>query len=624
MEEIARFLHAHPPFSELPLGVAQRAANVARIEYFAAGTPILTQDGAPAAFLYIVRRGSVELIRVTDGGEEVLDTLGEGELFGYVSLIRGRAPVVTVRAREETLAHLLPAALFHQLRRDEPAFGQLFARRVSDRLDLALRAGPHGAAPAPELFQTRLADLVRRPLVTISVQATVREAASRMREHGVSALVVHSRDASTGSDGILTDRDLRNRVLAAGLPDTTAVSAVMSAPAFSLPAESLVFEALLVMLEHGIHHLPITRGGEVAGMVTYTDILRRQSRSPLLLPSKLRQAHHESDLRAYTDEVGATVGALLDAGARVRDIGRVVAVAHDRLLVHLLRDAEEALGPPPRPYAWLVLGSEGRFEQTLRTDQDNALVYDDGPEDDTVEQYFAGLAERVVAGLIACGFPRCPGNIMATNPEWRRSLASWQANFAHWIGVPSEEALLQVAIFFDYRQVHGALDAEAALRPVVRRASDQRVFLGRLARAALRQPAPLNFFRRLVTERDAERRDVLDLKHRGTAMIVDLARLFALEAGVAATSTLARLRDAAGHGGLSHDSAEELAAAFELISLLRLRWQYALVRRGEAPNNQVEVARLTALERRELKEALRAVASVQRGAEFEYQTGRLA
>jgi CBS domain-containing protein len=622
MEEIARFLHAHPPFSELPLGVAQRAANVARIEYFAAGTVILEQGGAPAAFLYVVRRGSVELIRKVDGGEEVLDTLGEGELFGYVSLIRGRAPVVTVRAREETLVYLLPAALFHQLRRDEPAFAQLFARRVSDRLDLALQAGPHGAAPAPELFQTRLADLVRRPLVTIGAQATVCEAAGRMREYGVSALVVDVPEA--GSYGIITDRDLRNRVLAVGLPDSTAVSAVMSAPALSLPAESLVFEALLTMLEHGIHHLPVTRGGEVAGMVTYTDILRRQSRSPLLLPSKLGRARDEADLRAYTDEVGTTVGALLDAGARVSDIGRVVAVAHDRLLVHLLRDAEEALGPPPRPYAWLVLGSEGRFEQTLRTDQDNALVYDDGPEDAEIEYYYVALAERVVARLVACGFPRCPGNIMATNPEWRRPLASWQASFAHWIGVPNEEALLQVAIFFDYRQVHGELDAEAALRPVIRRAPDQRVFLGRLARAALRQPAPLNFFRRLVTERDAERRDVLDLKHRGTALIVDLARLFALEAGVAATSTLARLRDAAGHGGLSHDSAEELAAAFELISLLRLRWQYTLVRRGEMPSNQVEVARLTPLERRELKEALRTVATVQRSVEFEFQTGRLA
>lgn len=619
MEEIARFLYAHPPFGQLPPLVARRAAGVAQIEYFGAGVTVLAQGGAPAEHLYIVRRGAADLLRATPAGPELLDTLGEGECFGYVSLLRERPPAVTVRAHGELLAYLLPAALFHQLRRDYPPFAQFFARGVADRLDLALRGA--GPPPAPELFQTRLADLLRRPAVAALPETSVRAAAELMRDERVSALLV---DTGTPGGGIVTDRDLRNRVLAAGLPDSTPLSAVMSAPALALPDDSTVFEALLLMLEHGIHHLPVTRGGRTAGVVSYTDIMRRQSRSPLLLPGKLRRAREAADLRAYADEVATTVGALLDAGARVSDIGRVVAVAHDQLQVRLLRDAEAALGPPPRPYAWLALGSEGRLEQTLRTDQDSALVYGDGPADAAVEGYFAALAERVVAALVDCGFPRCPGDVMATNPRWRQPLAVWQAQFERWIGTPSEEALLQSAIFFDYRRLHGELDAEAALRPIIRQAPAQRVFLGRLARAALRQPAPLGFFRQLVTERGAGRGDVLDLKLRGTAMVVDLARLFALQAGVATTSTLGRLRDAAGAGALAAESADELAAAFELISLLRLRWQHEQLLRGDLPSNQVAVDRLTPLERRELKEALRAVATAQRAVEFEFQTARLA
>jgi len=300
-----------------------------------------------------------------------------------------------------------------------------------------------------------------------------------------------------------------------------------------------------------------------------------------------------------------------------------VAAAHDALLVHIIRDAEAALGPPPCPYAWLVLGSEGRYEQTLRTDQDNALIYaDNAPEE--AEAYFTALAERVVEQLVRCGFPRCPGNVMATNPQWRQPRAVWQNYFRQWISVPDEEALFRTAIFFDLRSVYGTLDIEASLRPIILRARDNRVFLGRLARAALRQTAPINFFRQLVLERRGDQRGLIDLKYRGTAMIVDLARLFALEAGVPDTNTIARLRKAANHSSLGETSAEELIAAFELIGLLRLRWQYQQLRQGLEPGNQVEVDKLTPLERRELKEALRAVAVVQRAVAATYQTNMLA
>jgi len=612
MEEIARFLAEHHPFDLLGPEQVQHLTETIQIEYFGPSQDIMTYGGKPTEFLYILRRGSVDLLREDEQGLQVFDTLSEGEIFGHPSLIRGKAPIVTVRTREETLVYLLPAPVFHQLRHDEPLFARFFAASSLERLRHALKS--RHAKASPDLFQLRMQDLIRRPIITIAATASVREAAILMRDLNVSSLVVKHDPL-----GIITDRDLRNRVLAGGLNDTALIAQVMTKPIITLPSNSLVFEGLMLMLERGIHHMPVTANEQVIGLVTHTEILRQQSRSPLLLPRQLQRARSIEDLKIYTQQVTETVGSLLDSGVRISDLGRVVALSHDALVGRLLADAEKIFGPPPCPYAWIVLGSEGRYEQTLRTDQDNALIYADA-EASEAESYFAALAQQVVAWLVQCGFPLCPGEIMATNPQWRQPLAVWQNYFRGWIDTPNENALMRLAIFFDYRRLGGKLDVEQALRPIIRRSRENRIFLGRMARAALRQPAPLSFFRHFVLERSGKARDLIDLKVRGTALIVDLARIFALECGCTDTSTLARLRAAGISSSLSEAGAEELAAAFELISLLRLRHQYRQLRQGEELTNQVPVSRLTSLEQRELKEALWAVARIQRSVEVLFQT----
>lgn len=622
MDEIVAFLRAYPPFDHLPLEAVELAAEHIQIEYFPAGHDILTFGGPPAEFLYIVRKGVVDFIREEDGDVVIFDSLGPGEAFGYPSLIRRRPPIVTVRTHTEVLAYLLPAAIFYRLHDEYPAFASYFAASALHRLTFAARSRYEAAEPS--LFQTSLYELISRPLIAIGPDATVREAAQMMHDRNVSCLLVDLPPYRIGPQtGIITDRDLRNRVLAAGLPYSTPLREVMTTPVVSLPASAMAFEAMLLMLERHIHHLPVTENDRVIGMVTHTDILRRQSNNPLFLPRQLQRAHSLEDLRRYGEQVTAAVGAMLDSGVRVSDIGRIVAVAHDALIQRLLQDAEAELGAPPAPYAWLVLGSEGRYEQTLRTDQDNALVYaDDHPPD--APEYFRILAERVVERLVFCGFPRCPGNVMATNPQWRQPLSVWQATFAHWIEAPDEEALLRSSIFFDYRQIYGKLDAESALRPIIARARHNRVFLGRLARAALRNPAPLNIFRNVVLERRGDRKNLIDLKMRGTAMVVDLARLFALEAGCPDTSTVVRLRRSWPEATIGEKEAESLISAFELLSLLRLRHQRAQLQRGETPTNLIVYTDLSPLEQRELKESLQAIARVQRGLAIEYQTGRIA
>ena len=616
MDNIARFLYEHPPFSLISFEEVQQIAGMIAIEYFPAEQMVLMQDGPPSAYLYIVRRGSADLLRTDEQGVQVLmDTLDEGEAFGYVSLIRGSSPVVSVRTNEETLAYLLPKTLFHQLRQKHHAFAQFFAESVGARLDNALQI--RHASADPELFQTRLGDLKKRSLVSVNPEVHVREAAQTMRESSVSSVIVE-----TTPPGIVTDRDLRNRVLADGLPDTTPVCKIMSSPAITMSGDSLVFEGLMLMIERGIHHIALTEGEHITGVVTNTDILRRQTRNLLFLSRQLKRAQSLEELQSYTEQIASMVGALLVAGARFSDIGRVVAVSHDALVIRLIRDAEAELGPPPCPYAWLVCGSEGRYEQTMRTDQDNAIIYANG-SDAQVDDYFAELAERVVSQLVACGFPRCPGDIMATNRQWRQPVHVWQQYFQRWIHVPNEEALLRVAIFFDYRQVYGNLMVEEALRPIIEQAREQRVFLAQLARATLRHSPEIHLFQRLFRQRRGQDPQLLDLKMRGTAPIVNLARLFALESGCTHTNTIARLRQAGGNSSLSQTDAEELIAAFELLSLLRLRHQYAQLQHEQPMTNHISMAQLSPLERRELKEALHVVQRLQENIELAFQTPML-
>lgn len=616
IEEVARFLRETPPFSLLPDAVLTAVSRKMQIEYFPAEHNVLIRDGAPAQFLYVICRGSVDLLREHDGTVIVLDTLDAGDVFGEVSLIYAQPPIATVRTREEMLAYLLPAAEFHRLRREQLAFSHYFTASKIERLNLALRSHQQQDA-APDLFQLRLRDVVGRGIITVPETATIREVAQIMSTHNVSSVIITSDPA-----GIVSDRDLRNRVVAKGLDYNQPVTTIMTAPVLSLPDDSLLFEALSFMLERQIHHMPVTVQGKIIGMVTDTDILRQQSNSPMLLPRQLERAHTNGDLRRYTDQVEVAAIHLLKSGARVRDIGRVVALAHGALLRRLIRDAEAALGAPPCPYAWIVVGSEGRYEQTLRTDQDNGLIYaDHAPAD--ADRYFAALATQVVEQLVQCGFPLCTGNIMATNPQWRQPLSVWRGYFHDWLHNPNEEALLQAAIFFDLRKTYGTLEIEPVLRPVIESARQQKIFLARLARASLRQTPPLGFFRNFVVERDGAERDLIDLKERGTALVVEMARIYALASGVPATNTFARLEMADHEGSISTTLAEELAAAYELISLLRLSHQVALCERGEPPNNRVPISALTTLQQRDLKEAFRTIRKAQKALEFTFQTGML-
>ena len=458
------YVRATPPFDALPRELFERAAAALEVVYHPAGSALVRAGGEPLGHLFVIRKGSVRLER--DG--QTLQLLEEGEVFGYTSLLTGKATLDVV-VEDELVAYRLPAAVFRELLADARFAGH-FAGGLGARLRASL------AQPPPVRFHLDLSlearQLLRRPAVWVGAEATVGEAARVMRQERISSVLVR-----TEPPGIVTDRDFRNRVLAAGLGPATPLTRVLSRPLRTVPSSAPVHEAWTSLLEAGVHHLPVERDGELLGVLTASDLLKSSAQGPVAVLRRVERLASREALPGYAEKVTEMVSVLLAGGLRAPVIAGLVARLNDALVRRLLAWAEADLGPPPAPYAWLALGSEGRMEQTLLTDQDNALAYDDAGAGH--EDWYAGLAQLVNGDLEAAGFPPCRGDHMAR--RWRGPLSEWVARFQRCVDDPRPH---DAALFFDFRGVGGSLGLEP-LEAVVARAPRAALFLRFMAREAL-------------------------------------------------------------------------------------------------------------------------------------------
>jgi CBS domain-containing protein len=590
------WLRSTPPFHALPAARFERAAAAVDVVYHPAGTWLVRAGGRPLEHLFVIRKGAVRIER--DG--QLLQILEEGETFGFTSLIAGQANL-DVQVAEDLVAYRLPGDEFRALLVDA-AFASHFAVGLSERLKSAL-AQPPAAAFRSDL-SLEVQHVAREPAVWVDADATCGEAARRMREESASCVLVRGTPP-----GLVTDRDFRNRVLAEGLGPDARVASVATASPRTIRAGARVYEAWAALLDAGVHHLPVVRGEEIVGVLTSTDLLRCSAHSPMTVLRRVERLAGRASLPGYAATVAEMTSALVAGGLEANVVAGFVARLNDALLQRIVRMAEDDLGPPPGPWAWLALGSEGRMEQTLLTDQDNALVWE--REGEAPRGWFLRFADRVNADLEAAGFPRCPGGYMAR--AWNGTLDEWKRRFEEWIDAPSPDALLHGAIFFDYRRVAGGLDL-APLEASLADAPRKPVFVRFLARNALDfKPPPLL----LLTLRGQA---TVDLKLHGIAPVVLLARAYGLEQGGAARNTLERLEAAARAGRLPEQTFAEVAEAYRFLVGLRLRLQLDRLSRGAPPSAAVALAELTAVERARLKDALRAVKAFQEAGGLHFRT----
>lgn len=595
-----QFIRMQHPFDALSPEELAKIESTTTTETVRAGGQVLKQGGAPSQYLYLIASGAMQLIR----DKTPFQVLEDGELFGYPSIISGNPPTSDVNAEEDTTLYRIPKTVFLDLI-ENPAFSEFFLKNLGERLR---HVTSNETASIGGELTTPVSNLINRPPVSVSPAATVAEAAKTMRRAWVDVVLV-----AADPPGILTDHDFQVKVLAEDLGPDTPVSQVMTQPVKTVPAETPVYGALLFMLEEHIHHLPITEEGEITGIVTATDLMRHQTRSPLYVMRQLETMESTQTLSKYSLEIAGMVENLMSSGLDVTQIGRVIASINDVLIRRLLRLAEKEIGSPPAPYAWVVFGSEGRMEQALLTDQDNALVYLDSSE--SARQYFQRLAQKVIDDLMLAGFPPCPGGYMATN--WCKSISEWEQIFQLWIRKPEPQNLLETAIFFDFRQVHGALSVEP-LEKLVVESSNNHVFLAQLARAAIEFRPPLGFFKRIRAE-DGQ----VDIKSGGVAPIVSLARVYALEAKSRTRTTVERLEAAIAANTVSQQGGETLIETYRFLLQLRLREQLKAIRAGRQPDNKIQLESLSPVEKRHLKEAFVVIREMQEAASSRFHTGML-
>jgi CBS domain-containing protein len=616
IDRVAALLERTPPFDRLPPEDRQRILGDLLIEYFEGDEVILEQGRTRHEFLYVVESGFVRLL---DTQTQILvEECGEGDIFGIHGLIRRGALPYEARAVEPTVCLLLRASRFQRLYADHESFAAFFESGLQ-RYNRASKL-PLDASSARLLFGTRLGEIVHRGPVILSPETTAREAARVMRRESADSAVL-VRDGKIL--GILSDIDLRNKLVAEGTSFETPIEELMNEDAIRLRANAPVFEALMEMLQRRAYHVIVTENGSPeaspVGIVSDQDISRAQGASPAFVLERVERARTLDELSRLRVETTALLVGLDRQGVQPEDLIAINTEANDRIMRRALSLVEAELKEESPelvvdlPWAWVSLGSEGRGEMSLLTDQDNALVYANpqAPEEaDRAEEWFRTLAERANLALAEVGFALCKGDVMARNPKWRKGLSAWEETFRAWILSPEAYALMEAGIFFDLRGLYGDRSLVEQIKSSIASAlREERRFLPFLARNALAdRPAP-SFFRRFLAERG---RQAFDIKRRGIRPLVDIARLFAMQTGyLDSTNTADRLRHARMALPDMAPSAENALDAYNYLMEFRFRHHLRAIERGEMPENRIEPSTLSRAQQSMLNAVFSTVEGVQ-------------
>ncbi|MGO9819338.1 MAG: putative nucleotidyltransferase substrate binding domain-containing protein [Solirubrobacteraceae bacterium] len=585
---------------------------MAELERLPAGVTIFSQGEGPIEYLRVVRSGAVEI--VSDG--KLLDLLGEGELFGQASMLSGFPTGFSARAAEDTVCYRIRAEVAESLLAAPEGLRFVARSLLEPPTDLHLVARD----PAHNLADQPVGTLLRSEAVVCRPDTAIRDAAERMTAAQATSVVV---DLGEAGFGIMTDRDLRSRVMAGGLPADAPVSAAMSAPAYTCTAEHPAGEILLEMLDRGFRHFPVLSAtGAVIGVVEDMDLVALRTRSSFYLRQRISVARSVSELVRLAAELRPMVVSLVEARVSPANVMAVYSVSVDALTRKMLELELERQGDPGIEFAWLALGSQARREALPSSDVDSAIVWFEG-DDQEVREPLVALGRAVLDGLRQCGLRPDEHGAAASDPLFVRSLESWQQLARGWIADPTQEqALILSSVLVDSRPVWG-VHTGTPVSDTFRLAPSSPALLRMLAQFALSHRTPTGFLRGLVVEHNGEHRGRLDLKQGGMIPIADLARWGAMAAGVTVASTVERLRAAGETGKLSAADAHTLEDAFLLISSLRAEHQADQLRGGEEPDDYVNPADLSPLMRTQLKDAFRAVTSIQKRLASELRAARL-
>ncbi|MCS3903816.1 CBS domain-containing protein [Methylohalomonas lacus] len=621
--DIRQHMGGFPPFDMIDDDLLDEVAGQIEVAYFKAGSDILVYDQEIHHLCYI-RSGAVEVYRRNG---DLYNWLDEGDIFGHFGLMRNNRVRFPVRAMEDTLIYFIPEVLFEKLCESNDNFAD-FVELERPRLQATIEEQKKNN----DMMITRVRKLVSRYPLIVAASTTVQEAAHQLTESQVSAvLVVDSmndapryiyRDSEARPwqvRGILTDSDFRGRVVAKGLPPETPVGEIIGDRLIVIQSDESVYEAMLTMLRNNVHHLPVMHRLSPIGIVHLSDIIRYETNSSFYLVSNIFSQVNAAGMARLAPDVRAAFVSMVDEGADSRMVGSALSTIGRSFTRRLLELAEESLGPPPVAYCFMALGSLARDEQSIVTDQDNALVLADDFDPDEHDAYFAALAGIVSDGLNTCGYPYCKGDIMATNRQWRQPLSVWKQYFNDWLNDPTPERLLNSSIFFDLDAIYGdSLLVEELQELIAEKAAKKPLFLAAMALNALNRTPPLGIFRTFVLEQDGKKNNSINLKRRGIAPMVDLIRVHALACGSRAQNSFDRLDDIDQTQLLAPGVSDNLRHAFEFLSMSRYRHQVIDIKQERPPDNNIEPENVSDSERHHLKDSFQILDYAQKFLRFRF------
>jgi CBS domain-containing protein len=617
-DRIFSLLGSTPAFDRLPEDERRRLLGKVNLRYFGPDEVILEQGTTAHKFLYIIESGYVRLAEKESG--RLVDEYGEGDIFGNYGLMTGGPLPFEVRIVEPTVCVLIGAEDFRELYDKHEEFAAFFDK---DLRDSAEDGGPgFDASGSRLLFGTTIGELVGRGPVLCPPRATAREAAQSMRDENADSVIIMEDERVLG---ILTDIDLRNKIVAEGAPPETPVEDLMHRNALRLAADAPVFQALMEMMQYQTYHVVVSEsaaGSNVLGVISDKDISRAQGNSPAFMTERVEQTNSPEDLYGIRGEIDKLLIGLERQGVKPKDLVTINTELNDHLMKRLvgLVEAEMREENPELyvdlPWAWLSLGSEGRGEMSLLTDQDNALLYADPAYDEEAEraeEWFRALAWRTNEVLAEAGFALCEGDIMARNPKWRQSLSGWKETFRGWILTPDADVLVLASTFFDLRGLYGEMSLVDELKSsIFQTLEKERRFLPFMVQNALGNRPPLSFFRRFVLERSGEYRHTFNIKRRGLRPLVDAARIFAIELRyLDSANTVDRFEHIAKEMPGMASTVEDALDAYNYLDERRFIHHLRTIEREEKLNNQINPSDLNNTQQNMLKVVFATVQEVQ-------------
>ncbi|WP_461534314.1 DUF294 nucleotidyltransferase-like domain-containing protein [Sinomicrobium sp.] len=632
---IADFLKRLPPFDLLNESQLLEVASHVNVIYLEKNKLVFDEGDTGHQQFYVIHKGAVSLQKRRNGKFTPIDNCDEGDIFGLRPLIARENYVIKAVSEEESILYGIPIDIFRPITEQNRKVGLFLIESFASNTEAPFSEEYHKKLYSDDIPEiqlnpvTDLSDLQAvnyvKNVVSCTPDTPIKEVALIMREKNIGSVVITDREIPLG---IVTDRDLKNKVVTGDVSIDAPISEVMTSPVVCYPKDITVAQAQMAMMKHKVGHLCITKDGttqsKIVGLVSDHDITLSQGNNPSVLMKALKRATKTKHLKRIHQKMMILLRGYMEQNIPITHVARIIAELNDATIKRCIElSLRKTDNPPPVSFAWMSLGSQGRKEQLLHTDQDNAIVFEDTTPDqlEVVRNYFTGLGKKVNKRLNTIGYEYCPADMMAGNPRWCMSLSEWKEQFGHWIAEPGEDQILLCSIFFDFDISYGNTEfSDSLVNHIFKQAEQNRYFFGMMARNVLYNPSPLGFFRQFLVEQNGEYKDFFDLKKRAITPITDAARLLSLSHQIRhINNTAERFEKLAELEPENRDL--YLSCSYASKTLLKFRTRHGLMHNDSG--RYIELSALNKEERIKLKRCFKTIRGIQELIKVRYKIAGL-